>query len=372
MKTLTLATMSGIALFVIIFCGTPVQAHRTAAVDSIVTIDVPGARFTAATGINDHGDVVGRYDGHGFLLKDGVFTSFDAPDAVPGPTCRSCSTSPSGINDRGDIVGTYIPAEPNVFFSFLLRDGVFTTIELPISPSSDLPPRLTGRNVSANGINNRGDIVGDYRQTGCFPFTASYGFLLDHRGAFSNISYPPTGHRTFANGINARGDIVGWYSEDNLPQTIGPFLRVRDGVFTFFDVPLGVTSFPTGINTRGEIVGQYALDSPPQFSVFHSFLRDQDGNLIAVEVPGALSTLANGINDRGYIVGSYTDAEGSHHGFVSNRVNGDHGNGNHGDGDHDDGDHGRGDHGDGNHGDGGRDRGDHGDGDRRPGMISHR
>jgi len=43
MKSHTLATLSGIALFVIIFCGTTAQAHRTAAVESFVTIDVPGA-----------------------------------------------------------------------------------------------------------------------------------------------------------------------------------------------------------------------------------------------------------------------------------------------------------------------------------------
>jgi hypothetical protein len=359
MKTLTLATMSGIALFVIIFGGTPAQAHKTAAVGSIVTIDVPGARSTAAKGINDRGDVVGGFDGHGFLLKDGVFTSFDAPDAVFGPTCH-CTTSASGINNRGDIVGTYTPAEPNTFLSFLLRDGVFTAIELPISPSSNLPPRLTGRNVSANGINDRGDIVGSYYQQCCLSFIASYGFLLDHRGAFSNISYPPTGHRTFANGINARGDIVGWYTEDDHLQTVNPFVRDRDGVFTFFDGPLGITNIPTGINTRGEIVGYYNVDPPPRVS-WRSFLRDQYGNLTAVEVPGALGTQAFGINDRGDIVGSYTDAEGSH-GFVSHRDNGDHG-----DGDHDGDDHGRNDHGDGDHG-----RGGHGKGDPKPGMISRR
>jgi hypothetical protein len=83
MKSLTLAKVSGIALFVIIFGGTPAQAHRPAAVESIVTIDVPGATSTIVTGINDHGDVVGAYDiRHGFLLKDGVFTTIDVPGGL--------------------------------------------------------------------------------------------------------------------------------------------------------------------------------------------------------------------------------------------------------------------------------------------------
>ena len=69
MKSLTLAAMSGIALFAIIFGGTPAQAHKTAAVESFVTIDVPGATSTTANGINDHGDVVGGSGGHSFLFK---------------------------------------------------------------------------------------------------------------------------------------------------------------------------------------------------------------------------------------------------------------------------------------------------------------
>ena len=126
------------------------------------------------------------------------------------------------------------------------------------------------------------------------------GFLLDHRGAFSNISYPPTGHRTSAFAINARGDIVGFYLTDD-PSTRGPFLRDKDGVFTLFDTPWGVGA--TGINTRREMVGYYDGRSPewvmaqlPQRPIW----KPDSGR-----GPWRINTRANGINDRGDIVGTY-------------------------------------------------------------------
>lgn len=70
------------------------------------TIDVPGAIFTVAGGINDSGDIVGWYafptspaQRHGFLLQDGIFTFFDPPG--------STFTNLLSINERGDIVGRY-------------------------------------------------------------------------------------------------------------------------------------------------------------------------------------------------------------------------------------------------------------------------
>jgi probable HAF family extracellular repeat protein len=70
-------------------------------------LDFPGSVQTEALGINDDGDIVGRYQDtqgtqHGFLLRDGHFTSIDAP---PGP-----DTFAFGINERGKIVGFTVSA----------------------------------------------------------------------------------------------------------------------------------------------------------------------------------------------------------------------------------------------------------------------
>jgi probable HAF family extracellular repeat protein len=70
----------------------------------------------------------------------------------------------------------------------------FTTIDVP---------GAVGGTV-ARGINNRGQIVGDF-----YDGTGSHGFLKDGR-TFTRIDVPgATG--TAAYGINNRGQIVGWF-----------------------------------------------------------------------------------------------------------------------------------------------------------------
>ncbi len=71
---------------------------------NFTTVGFPGAD-TKANGINDPGDIVGRYldgngDRHGFLRdRGGSFSTIDFLD--PGLTqCRA-----QGINNRGQIVG---------------------------------------------------------------------------------------------------------------------------------------------------------------------------------------------------------------------------------------------------------------------------
>ena len=73
-----------------------------AVADQFITIDVPGATYTAAAGIDSEGDIVGTFEDssskvHGFLLRNGAFTTIDPPGAV--------ETSAAGINTQGNIVG---------------------------------------------------------------------------------------------------------------------------------------------------------------------------------------------------------------------------------------------------------------------------
>jgi probable HAF family extracellular repeat protein len=76
------------------------------------TIDHPDAPNTVPLGINTRGHIVGSTfdalegattEAHGFLLRDGAdgpFTSIDIPGAIVG-------TNATGINDHGRIVGRY-------------------------------------------------------------------------------------------------------------------------------------------------------------------------------------------------------------------------------------------------------------------------
>jgi uncharacterized membrane protein len=121
---------------------------------------------TFATGINNHGEIVGWYGGFlhgpgtveavnegGFLTSTSEVTSpgsfgaaFQEID-VPGAS----STVPSGVNDAGQIIDTFQAAH-GVGGGFLDSNGVFTKL-----------------NFDPTGINDRGQIVGGDN----FIFTAT-------------------------------------------------------------------------------------------------------------------------------------------------------------------------------------------------------
>jgi hypothetical protein len=72
------------------------------------SIDMPGAIWTQAQSINDHGVIVGMYsvsEGHlaGFMLAHGTYTPLTMPGAV--------ETSVQAINNKGQITGYFLDSQ---------------------------------------------------------------------------------------------------------------------------------------------------------------------------------------------------------------------------------------------------------------------
>lgn len=117
---------------------------------------------------------------------------------------------------------------------------------------------------------------------------------------FTTIEVPlPGATRTGARGINNAGQIVGEYYDN---YTWHGYLRSSSGSFTTIDVPLaGVTgTLAYGINDAGQIVGTCWGASG-----YHGFLWSDSGDFTAIRVPDAALTEGFGINDAGQIVGLY-------------------------------------------------------------------
>ena len=78
--------------------------------DNYTTLDVPGAIFTVAQGINNAGTIAGLYvdtnGQHGFVLSGGVYTTIHVD--VNGDV--AASTAIFSINAQGEIVGSYSDA----------------------------------------------------------------------------------------------------------------------------------------------------------------------------------------------------------------------------------------------------------------------
>jgi probable HAF family extracellular repeat protein len=108
---------------------------------------LPGAMTSLCTGINDRGQATGYSDTHGFIYTGGQMRSL-------GNLSGHFYNTPRDINNFGHIVGESSNARFEERRAFLYANGVLHDL-------NDLIPRRSGWFlVEANGINDRGEIVG--------------------------------------------------------------------------------------------------------------------------------------------------------------------------------------------------------------------
>ena len=201
------------------------------------------------------------------------------------------------VNSRGQVLGVVF-GNPDIG-SFLMSRGTVDAIDFPGAGFS-----------SARGLNNRGDIVGAYRDDQQF-----HGFLRSHDGKFFTVDVPGA-DGTMATDVNATRNIVGRYVEvlPNTDERFHGFLLTAAG-FQVIDNPFGgFHTFPESITDAGVIVGTFGGD---QDSPRHGFVVD-DGAWTILDYPGADSTFLNGISNDGTIVGYafFPDDVPAERGFV--------------------------------------------------------
>ena len=164
------------------------ESHGFTYANGVFTsFDYPGAEgLTAGEGINNSNVIVGGYDDtNGFLDNNGSFTSFSYPGS-------EIETFPHAINDSGQVAGFY--TNSTVPFGFVYNGSTYTSIDY-----------TSGYATFAYGINNSGVVVG-YSSLNGYPIY-EVGFLWQ-AGQFTIIisdAFPQP------YGINNKGQIVGNY-----------------------------------------------------------------------------------------------------------------------------------------------------------------
>jgi probable HAF family extracellular repeat protein len=179
------------------------------------------------------------------------------------------------INDQGQAVG---------------YSGTCTAALHAVSwgngTASPLPDLGTG--AIAQGINNRGQIVGT---VGSPDGTTQYGALWQN-GALTNLGTLPGDVAAIATGINSKGQVVGstWDSDFNWSQA---FIW-QDGVMTDLNTLFPASSnlyatMANKINERGQISGMATVLSGPDAGNIHAFLatpvRQSIGRSVAEVAP---------------------------------------------------------------------------------------
>ncbi|HLH52854.1 MAG TPA: hypothetical protein VKY92_04485 [Verrucomicrobiae bacterium] len=243
-----------------------------------------------------------------------TFTSFDVPSEAPTADVNG-GTSFFGINNRGDIVGDYGVAGEyladgvtHVVAGFLLEKDHFIDVAIPGSPWTEV-----------FAINNRGVAVGDYMD----DLGNWWDFVRNPDGTIELLPPVVPGAQGSEEGIgiNNEGTIVGTFrlsappaGSYGIPGSSG--FIFKQGVYTTFNYPNAIGTHPTGINDRGEIVGIFRDAN----NVRHGFLL-KDGSFSSIDVPTAIGgtiggTYGEGINNAGEVVGRFLDSNSVQHGFV--------------------------------------------------------
>jgi probable HAF family extracellular repeat protein len=243
---------------------------------------------------------------HGYIFdsNSGTYTILDDPFGAGG-------TFASGINERGWVVGSYRDADnlSGHYHGFLYNGRTYTTLDDPLGTGSSY----------AYALNGAGLVVGRY-----IDHTGMHGFLYNpNGGTYTTLDDPLADNDTQAYGINSAGLVVGIYFQDS--DTPHGFLYNPNGAtYTTLDDPLAASGFDNpfgpsgtlaeGINAAGEIVGYYADSNGDE----RGFLYN-GGVYTTIDDPGAFDTYAFGINKNGHVVGVRLDKFGDR-GFLETPV----------------------------------------------------
>jgi hypothetical protein len=207
----------------------------------------------------------------------------------------------NSLNASNQVVGSYgVTGGITKGFEYL-GGNMYKTIVFPRSANF----------TRANGINDSGEIVGDFFGSDNFfhGYTDVAGVLTQFdlpggKGKFSTSTF----------GISNDGDTVGAAGGGTLGSTNEGWVIIG-GTLTTFHGSGTHNTFVYAINASDEFVGQY-FDSS---SISHAFSGVVTGGvavLTPISYPGAVQTSCNSINDSGEIAGYYIDSGGVTHGFT--------------------------------------------------------
>ncbi|HEY1940169.1 MAG TPA: hypothetical protein VGJ33_19745 [Candidatus Angelobacter sp.] len=257
-------------------------------------IHSPAGTSGNPTALNDKGSVVGLLNigigtanvrTIGFLQQSsGEFTSFNFPGAH--------DTFARDINKNGLIVGSW-DTQPGQIVSeqhaFKVQNGVFKEVTIPGFPGSA---------ALAEGVNDLGDIVGQFNDHG-----SNVGFLL-HNGKLTIISFPGAKQGTLPLSINNSGVVVGTYML--FPDDIPHGFIWKNGNFTNLTTPAGFIATPNKISNGGDIVGSF-VDAN---LIEHGFSLDK-GRFTSIDFPGSIDTRILAVNSFDNVVGLASVKSGS-------------------------------------------------------------
>jgi probable HAF family extracellular repeat protein len=275
---------------------------------------LPQGSYSAATAINNAGQVVGNSTGGvgGAFLYTASGGMQDL-GSLGGLTAIGSSNGRAlAINNSGQVVGwSWINSNtPDIAHAYLYTAGSgMQDLGAPVVLSGQLPSSY------GCGVNDAGEVVGCAYVTISLntvpPSTteAQQAFLSTASGGMQNLGAFSGGLQSFAEAINNAGEVVGYSNSGTVPELA--FLYTTSGGMKSLGAPSGGESFAYGVNDVGQIVGD-AIPGSGDYNP-HAVLWNSAGSMQYLD-SGGFWNEANAINNVGQVVGEAEDGIGSGYG----------------------------------------------------------
>jgi len=262
--------------------------------------------YSAASAVNNRGEVVGRADHydpatgihfeHAFFWKDRNGNGVSDPgEMIDLGTLGGRTSQATGINDAGVVVGTsdvVLPDASTASHVFRWRDANQNGLADP-GEMEDLGPS------TAYGIGNAGDIAAFNNYNAC-DSVFSGGVWIGVQGCGADF-FDTSRRRAGNNPVNGLGQMVGGRSTGG---TYSPYVfDVRTGTISLLSPVLGINASAQGINDVGQVIGYGGGGTGGAIWT---------GGQVIELGPHCNFTEATHINNLGQVVGVCYDGFGSH------------------------------------------------------------
>jgi probable HAF family extracellular repeat protein len=283
---------------------------------SVTDLGTFGGTFGCSMSLNQKGwaevmETTPAGNMHAGLWVDGLkidFGTFGGPNS---------SENWGGISDSGVVVGfaeTSTPAPNGEDFCFFGTGLICRPFHWAGGKMTALPT-LGGNNAWANTVNNRGQVVGTAENTtpdpSCSPLQSVRPVIWEKRLARELPTFPgdPDGS---ANGINDRGQVVG--TSGSWCKTLDHALLWEHGrVVHLPSLGGAMNNEAQAINNEGQIVGHSDVSGD---TTAHAVLWEKGAAKDLGVLPNDFGAFATGINHRGQVVGTSYDMNGNFHAFL--------------------------------------------------------
>lgn len=213
---------------------------------------------------------------------------------------------------------------------------IFHTVNFSYTPQANPGFDIVGETVQIDasiqdsGANSALEDVTDFQNYPNVLPTSPDAFIADQNGNISShltdqvllpapalFSEGFTGQPTFPTTFlesSIVGSAQGTLKSAAFLYNVGPVGPLPSAALTYssLDLPSATGTLVSGINNSGRMAGAYQ-DAE---GTFHGYITQKQGGFITIDFPNATGTFGNGLNDRSDVVGSYTDVSGNTHGFL--------------------------------------------------------